>query len=397
LFVLLTFGACARVDHETVFDPYDGGDAFPVTQPSLMTPKARLALVPNGGADTTSVVDLSGGKVRGQVPVGRSPLVVDGPHQIVADEAHGVAWVVLSYPASSAAAGQHTHGTSVRAGWVQRLSLTDLRPTGEIIVSANPGEIAVSQDGSRVVVSHFDLVAAAKGQDLISKRATLGLIDPSTVLPFGTPQADELLVCVAPHGLELSRPDGATAYVACYGEDAVGVVNLVDTHAPVVLVPIAGSVGPPGSPLLGPYGLALSPDGKRLAIANKESHDVRVMDTVGRKMESFVAPLMGSALFPAWSRDGTRIFVPTQAKDTLTVLDAATGAVLLAHAFEPATCIAPLDASLSPTEDSLTLVCEGNATTPGAMVVLDPKTLDVRARLPLQAFPGRPAYVGASQ
>jgi DNA-binding beta-propeller fold protein YncE len=399
-FVLCTSIGCTKTDHETVYDTYDANESgapYPNTRPALLSPPGHLALVPNSGADTISVVDLDTSKLRGDAPVGRDPLIIDGPHQIVVDNANAAAWVVLSYPASSATAGQHTHGTSTRAGWVQKLALDDLRPLGEIIVSDNPGEIAVSDDGSRVVVSHFDLKAATTGDTIETKRATLALIDPKTVLPFGTPQSDELLVCVAPHGIDLSRPDGATAFVACYGEDAIGIVNLKDTHAPVVLVPVAQSVGMPGMPILGPYGVALSPDGTRLAIADKESKDVRMLDVATQKMETFVAPVNGSPLFPSWSKDGASVYVPVQAPDALVVLDAKTGAMKAAHAFDAATCAGPLDASLSAASGSITLVCEGNASTPGALVLLDPATLDVKSRVQLSGFSGRPAFVGAAK
>jgi DNA-binding beta-propeller fold protein YncE len=391
------WSGCTKTDHETVYDAYDGGAAYPNTRAALLNPPGHLALVPNSGADTISVVDLDTTKLRGDAPVGRDPLIIDGPHQIVVDTVNAAAWVVLSYPASSAAAGQHTHGTSTRAGWVQKLSLDDLRPLGEIIVDDNPGEIAVSEDGSRVIVSHFDLKAATTGDTLDTKRATIALIDPTTVVPFGTPQPDELLVCVAPHGIDLSRPNGATAFVACYGEDAIGIVNLQDTHAPVVLVPVATTVGQPGMPLLGPYGVALSPDGTRVAVADKEGKDVRMLDVATQKMESFVAPVMGSPLFPSWSKDGKTLYVPTQAPDALVVLDATTGKTTTAHAFDTATCAGPLDASLSAESGSITLVCEGNATTPGALVLLDPTTLAVKSRVQLSGFSSRPAFVGAAK
>jgi DNA-binding beta-propeller fold protein YncE len=394
LLALLASIGCTKTDHDTVYDTYDGGPTYPNTRPALLSPPGHLALVPNSGADTISVVDLDATKLRGDAPVGRDPLIIDGPHQIVVDQANSAAWVVLSYPASSATAGQHTHGTSTRAGWVQKLALDDLRPLGEIIVADNPGEIAVSDDGSRVVVTHFDLKAATTGDTIETKRATLALIDPTTVLPFGTPQSDELLVCVAPHGIDLSRPNGATAFVACYGEDAIGIVNLSDTHAPVVLVPVASAVGMPGMPILGPYGVSLSPDGTRLAIADKESKDVRMLDVATQKMETFVAPLNGSPLFPAWSKDGASLYVPVQAPDALVVLDARTGAMKAAHAFDASICAGPLDASLSAASGAITLVCEGNTTTTGALVLLDPTTLDVKGRVQLEGFSGRPAFVG---
>src|SRR5262249_20082850 len=149
----------------------------------------------------------------------------------------------------------------------------------------NPGEVALSDDGSRVLVSHFNLTAAASDAPIDQRRATLALIDPHAILPFGTPQPDTLLTCVAPHGLALSRPTGQTAYVACYGEDALAIVNLDDVHAPVTRVPVGPSARTSGTPAYGPYGVALSPDGRRVAIGLRDSKEVRFLNVATQAIE----------------------------------------------------------------------------------------------------------------
>jgi DNA-binding beta-propeller fold protein YncE len=385
---LLALACCTH--HETstqeAWDPYAGPPAYPDTRPKIALPAGDFGLVPASGSDRMSVVDLGGGSVIADVPIGRSAFVLDGPHQAVADMKRRVAYVVYAYPEALASAGNHSHGSSQRSGWVQALALDDLRAVGEVEVDPNPGEIAVSDDGKRLVVTHYDLAAAAAmDRPIEDRRSTLALIDPDAMQTFGTPTPDKLLVCVAPHGLTLARPDGAKAFVACYGEDAIAIVDLVDTHAPVVLVP-AGQ----GSQ---PYGVALSPDGARVAIGTRGSHDVRFLDVASATLEALIVPALGEVYVPAWTPDGTGVYVPTQSLDAVTLVDAKTGAMKVRTVFDAATCAAPIEVALGTDSTVVYVVCEGTATAPGAVVTLDAATLATKARVEVGFFPGRP-FVG---
>jgi DNA-binding beta-propeller fold protein YncE len=344
--------------------------------------------------DALTVLDLATGEKIAGAPIGRNPVVLDGPHQVVVEWDRRIAWVAHAYPNATETAGNHSHGSSKAAGWVQALSLDDLGAIGEVQVDPNPGEIAISDDGRRLVVTHFDLASATTpGRTLEQRRSTLALIKPNDVLPFGTPQPDTLLVCVAPHGLTLSRPDGKTAFVACYGEDAVAIVDLETITTPVRLVPLGPAAKTDGAPAYGPYGLALSPNGARLAIGTRSSKELRFIDVARAEMESLVVPLDGETYVPAWSPSGTRLFVPTGARDALVMIDSITGAVMKQRVFDADTCIAPIEAIASVDATTVYVVCEGTATKPGALVTLDATSLDVRARVEVGLFPGRP-YVG---
>lgn len=134
---------------EQTWEPF-AGEAYPDARPKVVLPAGDFAVVPASGSDTVTVVDLGAGKVVGQSPVGRNPVVLDGPHQIACDLSRRTAYAVLAYPGTLEAAGNHRHGESLRDGWVQAFGLDDLRPRGEVRVDANPGEIAVSEDGRRL-------------------------------------------------------------------------------------------------------------------------------------------------------------------------------------------------------------------------------------------------------
>jgi DNA-binding beta-propeller fold protein YncE len=396
---LLCLAACASDDAAAprVYDRYEGPAPYPSTRAKLLLPDGDFALVPSSASDTLTLVDLGSGKPTFASPVGRDPVTLDGPHQIVADRARGVAYAVLSYPGSAANAGQHSHGASNVPGWVQVLALDDLRAVGELRVDPNPGEIALSDDGQRLVVTHFDLTAASNAQASIeARRASLAVVDPRTIQAFGTPEPDKLLVCVAPHGVALSHPDGARAFVACYGEDVVAIVDLVDTSAPVVRVPVAASVlpdPPVGPPSFGPYAVALSPNGARIAVSNRDAKELRFLDTAKASMEALVVPLLGSPYFAAWSADGARVFVPTRGLDALSLVDAASGAVLRSKVFDVATCAQPLEAIAAADPAVVFVVCEGLGEVPGAVLTLDAVTLEIRARAVAGMSPGR-SYLG---
>jgi DNA-binding beta-propeller fold protein YncE len=387
LFVLAVLSCTrgeTRVEH--VYDPYAGPAPYPDLRPKIALPSGDFAIVPSSGSDSLAIVDLALGTAIATAPVGRSPVVLDGPHQVVADLGRRVAYVVESYPDAPESAGNHSHGSSVRPGFVQVLALDDLRAVGEVRVDPNPGEIAVSDDGKRLVVTHYDLAAALR-EDLPieARRSTLAVIDPAAIQPFATPEPDKLLVCVAPHGLALSRPDAKKAFVACYGEDALAIVDLEDTHDPVVLVPTGTGTGP--------YGVALSPDGARVAIGTRNGKDVRFLDVASAAMEALVVPALGETYVPAWSPDGASVYVPTRALDAIALVDAKSGAVVKQRVFDAATCVAPLEVTRGSDPAVVHVLCEGTADAHGAIVTVDAATLETKARVDVGAFPGRP-FVG---
>ncbi len=388
--------ACSRASPSFVhtYDAYDGGAPYPNVRPKLALPSGDFALVPSSGADRLALVDLTAGATTFASPVGRDPVRLDGPHQIVADLRARVGYLVMAYPGAVAASGTHSHGNSALPGWVQAISLEDFRAIGEVRLDPNPGELALSDDGRRLVVTHFDLAAASTpGASLEARRATLAIVDPAAMLPSDTPEPDKLLTCVAPHGVALSRPDGKTAYVACYGEDALAVVDVADVHAPVVRVPLGPAATTSGPPAYGPYGVSLSPDGQRVAIGTMDSKEVRFFGVSAGAMEALVIATPGAAYVATWSLDGKDLFVPTQGQDALNVYDANTGAPLRARVFDAATCVAPLEVTLGSDGATLHVVCEGGAGQGGALVTLDRSTLATRARVEVGPFPGRP-FVG---
>lgn len=389
--------ACTTTETETevqhVYDPYEG-EAYPNRRPKLTPPAGDLGLTSDNASDTVTVLDLVNRSVLGAAPVGRSPVDIDGPHHLAGDRAKGLVYVALSYPAPAFAPGPHAaHGSSTRDGFVQRLALDDLRVLGEVRVDPNPGDIVLSEDGGRIAVTHFDLKKALGTGDLESKRATLAIVDPTAILATGSPPARKIPVCVAPHGVAFSRPAGDLAFVACYGEDAIAIVDVTAEPAVIERIEVGPGAGPPGAPAYGPYSAVLSPDGARVALGCTESKDVRLFDVATKTMEPLVVTTLGAPYFAAWTPAGDKLYVPTQQPDALVVADAATGAELQSTFFDAATCVRPHEVVLGTGGAALYVLCEGDHVGPGAVLVLDPTTLEVQASLPVGAYPDRLAIL----
>ncbi|MSP93494.1 MAG: YncE family protein [Myxococcales bacterium] len=379
--------ACADPEVVHTYAAYTG-DAFPRLGKSLNLPLGEIGFTSDTGSDTLTVLALPSATVIAQRPIGREPVDLDGPHHLAVDLAAGAVYVALSYPVATVGAGPHAaHGSSLSDGFLQKRALDDLRPLGEVRLDKNPGDIVRSQDGKRLVVTHFNIAQANKpGASLQDRRGRMAVVDPAQLLPTGSPEPRWVTVCVAPHGVVLSPPDGRFAYVACFGEDAVAIVDLAPAKATIAYVALGAAAVSQGPPSYGPYSLALA--GSRLAVASTESKDVRVLDTATQTMRVGIAKTVGSPYFPAFSPDATRLWVPTQAPDALVEIDADTGLVLRTQALGAA-CVKPHEVVATPDGSRLYVVCEGDHVGPGRVLVLDAASLKATASTEVGVYPDR--------
>lgn len=393
--VALLVALCASCTKERTepssFTPF-AGVAYPERRAKIVLPASSdVGLLANGLSDTLTFVALDDARSLANVPVGRDPVDVDGPHHLAIDREHTFVVTTLAYPAPSEPQGPHaghSHGTSDRYGFVQKLALDDLRLLGEVRVDPNPGDIAMSDDGTRVVVTHYDLKRALSGKTLEEQRANLMVIDPRALARVGSPEPRKVRVCVAPHGVALSPGDGRTAFVACYGEDAFAVVDLTSPDLTVTRTPLAGASAQPGSPTLGPYAVVASPDGATLAVSCQLSKEVRLFDASARAFRDAPLVVSGAPFFPAFSSDAKTLYVPVQAPDAIVAVDVATTKTVRTHPLADG-CQRPHDVSRSTDGRSLYVVCETSAAGGGAVVTLDAATLEEKARTPVGSQPDR--------
>jgi DNA-binding beta-propeller fold protein YncE len=205
--------------------------------------------------------------------------------------------------------------------------------------------------------------------------------------------ASFVTTCVAPHGIALSRPSGERAYVACYGEDALAIVDPTDPTATPELVSL-GVGGEPGRPFYGPYAAVLSPDGNLVAVSNTESLDLGIFDVQEHAFVTTLGSDLGATpFFVAWADDGRELFVPLQAPDGVARL-ATSGGSTTTRWFSGDECDRPHEVVRSHA-GRLFLVCEGDHVGPGKLLELDPGSLETLAELEVGVYPDRLA-IGAA-
>lgn len=387
----LLLSACSdsviEPEKQYFYDAYEG-DAFPSRRPELGIPKGGMGVVSDSLSDTLSFIDVEQGKRFASYPIGRDPVTIDGPHHVVVDQSGGFVYTALSYPTISGQTGPHSaHGSALVPGYVQKLSLKDLSLVGQVRVESNPGDIAISEDGQRVLVSHFDLNRALANPGFLeAARADLALIDPDSMLPLGSPDPVKIPLCIAPHGMVLSRPGGGTVYVACYGEDSLAIVDLENGYK-IDRIDV-GADPAAYNPVYGPYAMVLSPDGSVIAVSNTVSKDVRFFDVASKSFD-FAKNIktVGAPFFAAYSGDGSRLYLPTQLPDELFVIDVLNGnSVIMSRQFKENECLRPhVVAALG--NDVLFLVCEGDWKSPGRVLKLDAAGLNTIETIEVGIYP----------
>jgi len=358
--------------------PY-AGDAWPESRPTYSIARESLAIVTNNLSDSISLVDLSNNKVVATVPVDLDPVAIDGPHHAVVDPSGEFIYTPFAYPREGLVSGPHAeHGASAVPGILVKLRANDLSRVGTLTVENNPGDIAMTPDGSRVIVSHFDLLRALEGikakKPLADLRAPIVIVDTGTMSRVAAPAP-----CVASHGIAISN-DGKTAYLACYGEDAVGVVDIMNPNN-VELIPLGAALSTPPDVTFGPYFVTLT--GSSVLVSETEGKSLRLIDLATKKT-TVRTPLGGAVFGPAATKDGARWIVPVQSPDQLVAVDAAL-AVQKTRPFTADECIKPHQVARH--GERFLLVCEGDHVKPGKVLEIDPATLDTVRTFDVGVYP----------
>ena len=150
--------------------------------------------------------------------------------------------------------------------------------------------------------------------------ACLGMLG-SGAAPVSATGGDSLSVVTTvgvgstPWGVAVS-PDGSRVYVANYGDSSVSVINTA-TNTVVTTVSV-GSY---------PWDLAMSPDGSRVYVVNYYADSVSVIATA----TNAVVATVGVGSYPqavAVSPDGSRVYVANYGGDSVSVINTATNAVV---------------------------------------------------------------------
>ncbi len=351
----------------------------------------RLYLT-NSGDDTVSVLDMETLAELDRVPVGLVPVEKEGPHHLAISPDGEWAFIGISNFVPGSGSGPHgVHGGGDADGYCLKMSLADHRIVAEARVDRNPGDVRMLPDGT-VLQSHFDLralqEALAEDKPVEEGYSRLAIIDGSTMQIRHRPE-----VCAAPHGIATAT-DGGAVYLACYGSDEVGIVDLTGGEPTVSRVPL-GDDARVGVPAYGPYAVAVSPADGSVWLScwmddsvPDQLGEVRVFDPESGEMdESRVTRQLGNPMFGTFSRDGARFYAPYQISDVVAIVDTETMDEIESVALDRDACLNVHALALSPDESSLYAVCEGDRRGPGTLLELDPATLEMRRFVEVGVFP----------
>jgi DNA-binding beta-propeller fold protein YncE len=359
-----------------------------VAAPPVPISFARAAYVTNNGSDTISILDRDSDLVvTRSVDIDSS--AHEAPHHLAVDPRAKTLFVGLAFPPppEDPKSPHSTHGNGSANGKLLELDLASLTPITSVDVDENPGDVTLTHDGSKVLVTHFDMKramqAAAAGRPPSEFFATLQVWNAKTMTKIGS-----RAICVAPHGV-VTTNDDKKAIVACYGSDEIAIVDLTSPSLPTSRFVLGASEGVLGAPKYGPYSAALSPSEKNLLVADLESQDARVLDL---QTSTFGEPIsLGARAMISAFIDETHAIVPLQSPDGLAKIDVATGNISSRAAFTKDQCQAPHAVKISK-DGRAYVVCEGDHVQPGAVVEVDPSSLAIKKRWTVGIYPDGIAF-----
>jgi YVTN family beta-propeller protein len=391
-------GGCSRDVTYTASPPWPD-------RPLLPPLGAGLVFVTNSGDDTVSVLDLQTLEPRARLPVGLTPVELEGPHHLALSPAQTELFVGLSYVAPRAGSGPHgAHGTGTADGYALKLDAATGALLGHVRVDRSPGDIRLTPDGRYVLMSHFDLLRV---QQAVASGAARAAMDSNVaILDAGADgRAFRLLAlaptCPAGHGL-LAAADSRSAYVACHLSDELAVLDLTSPtlaagasapKVPTALVSLGSDGRPPPDAALKPYALTLSPLDGAVWVSCWGTGELRVYEPgspTGAVDSSRTVAVGGTPMFGDFTRDGSLLLLPTQQPDVLSFVDPvapAAQAVIFQLPLPAAHCKNAHAVRFRPDERTALLVCEGDQLGPGSLVEIDVALRTVVRSVPLGVYP----------
>jgi hypothetical protein len=353
------------------------GVAYPDRRPSFEPGQHRLGYVANLRSDSLSVIDLDEMQLLGTLPIGRDPVDLDGPRHVLLDLAADLAYVVLSYPDSIPS--PHLQGAVQRSSYVQALHLADLSVAADLRVDSGANDIAFSPVSGELAAIHYDLLKALQA-DPDDRRTNLVVVDQASAIATGDATARRVPLCVAPTGIVFNAA-GSRAYVACTGEDAIAVV---DSQTGEALSRVRAGVGLVNQP----HAILIDDQRQRLVTANWVASSLSVFELSDEPTLLATLTVPGQPMFPAWLGESTLV-APFQEPGGAALFDATSGELLTQIQYTDEQCEKPSEFRVL-SDGRLMLVCEGSHyARPGAVVEVDPETLEVRGRVSVEIYPER--------
>ena len=262
-----------------------------------VAPKRRLLLAANSSISSVSVIDLATGIARATIPVVRSPFAA----AITPDERMAVVGNLL--PLGDAANPETSAAISL-------IDLKTLRNAGTVRMPAGATAlrgIAISSDGKWAycvhTIGHTSLPTTQIERGWVNTNA-LTIVNLLTRKIYATVLLDLLSEGAAdPWGICVSRDD-SRLWVSIAGVHQIANLDLTGMHKSLAAMPedkraeLVNDLAylhsndlmvrtPAG--VRGPRGIAISPDGKQLAVAGYFSGKTAILDPVSGDVRSFIS------------------------------------------------------------------------------------------------------------
>ena len=250
---------------------------LPLTEITSATPSAYIT----SGDHNVSVLDTATNNITAIVNVGKLPL------GIAVNPDGTKAYVVNFFDQSVSVIDA---GTNVVTATVKN-------------VGVSPVEIVVSPDGTKAYVVNED------GNVSVINTGTNTV---TTIVNVGNIPGGEITASIA------ANPDGKAVYV---GNQNVNTVSVIDTASNVVMATV--NIGTP-------RGIAVSPDGTKVYVANFSSNLNGYLSIINAET-NVVTTTVNIGKVPsrvAVSPDGTRIYVTNSGDNTVSVIDAGTNTII---------------------------------------------------------------------
>jgi DNA-binding beta-propeller fold protein YncE len=302
--------------------------------------------------DAVAVVDPAAGTVLRKIPVGVSAEDLEGVHALLVAPGGGSYYISIA------------HGFPFGAVWKFATGRDSLIARTD--VGLFPATLAVTPDGTWLFVANYNLHGDPRTD-------TVSIIHAPTMT-----QVKQLDVCTKPHGLTASH-DGTAVYVSCTRDNvvkkiSVATLSVVDSTTALV------EEDRTENRVCYPAGLALSRDDRKLYIACHRHAEVRVMSTVGFGEILNRIPVGDGPYLLQVDPEGERVWVPNRNDQTYSVISTTTERVV---ATNPASASHPHTFAFAPDGSAVYLSMESHGVVPGAIDVIDRRTLATIRSIPV--------------
>jgi DNA-binding beta-propeller fold protein YncE len=301
--------------------------------------------------DAVAVVDPAAGQVLKKIPVGISAEDVEGVHALAVSPDGRHYYISMA------------HGWPYGSVWKMTTAKDSL--VARTDVGLFPATLAQTPDGTWLFVANYNL----HGDPQID---TVSIIHTPTMT-----QVKQVPVCTKPHGLVASH-DGTSVYVSCTRDNVIKKIS-VATLAVVDSTTALVEEDRTEDKVCYPAGLALSLDDTKLFIACHRHAEIRVMPTARFGTITERIPVGEGPYLIQVDPRGERLWVPNRDGQSYSVVDVmreelvATKATSATH---------PHTFAFGP-DDTVYLSMESHAVVPGAINVIDPRTLTTVRSIPV--------------